>query len=159
MLTLGTFRITNDQVTGYNMGTGFAVLQFDGTWTTGSDERLKHDIRPIESTLGKALALRPVSYYYNGLEAKRAERNIGFIAQDVEPLFPELVYTAPETRTGENMKSLNYSGLGVVAIAAIQELKAEKDAEIEALNARNAELESRLARIEAMMTHNNGGSR
>ncbi|MEM7756409.1 MAG: hypothetical protein AAF297_12350, partial [Planctomycetota bacterium] len=75
--------------------------------------------------------------------------HIGFIAQDVRELFPSLV-TEGETLT------LNYSGLSVVAIAALQELKEEKDAEIavqraeiESLRAQQADLESRLQRLEA----------
>ena len=66
-------------------------------------------------------------------------------AQDVQPLFPSLV------TPGQEVWTLNYSGIGVVAVAALQELKREKDAEIETLRRANAELTARLARLESLL--------
>ena len=63
----------------------------------------------------------------------------------------------PSLVSGSDTKTLNYAGLSVVAIGAVQELKQQKDAEIAALRADNAELREsneglseRLARLEAL---------
>ena len=44
-------------------------------------------------------------------------KQLGLIAQDVQPVLPELVY-------GTDMLSLDYARIGVVAIGAIQEQQA-----------------------------------
>jgi hypothetical protein len=148
----GKFYITNDQVTSSAFGTGYAALQYNGTWTMGSDRRLKTDIQPLKGILEKALSLRPVTYFYKGLDrAKNPNREIGFIAQEVEPFFPEFVYRSQELR------SLNYAGMSVVAIGAVQELHVQikkQQEEIDALKsirAENAELKQRLDSLTAML--------
>lgn len=166
----GRLWINDDQATGYTSGTGYAILQFNGIWTVSSDVRLKQDIQPIGTVLDKALALRPVSYVFNGLDAeKRRERDIGLIAQEVEPLFPELVYTSKETRFGKEVKSFDYAGLSVVAIGALQELNQRMQAENATLLAqvkvladdkavmsrRIESLESRLKDLEAKLAAKN----
>ncbi|MFN0138101.1 MAG: tail fiber domain-containing protein, partial [Phycisphaerae bacterium] len=138
-------------------GPAFARLSNNGTWSAVSDRRMKKDIARLGGVLDAALKLEPVSYYYIGQDRTQSpDRQIGFIAQDVEPLFPSLV-----TR-GDDLMTLNYSGLSVVAIAALQEMKVEQDAantqqgmevaqlrsENDALLERIAALERRLARIE-----------
>lgn len=138
-------------------GPGFARLSNNGLWSAVSDRRMKRDIAALGGVLESALKLEPVSYYYVGQDRTQSpDRQIGFIAQDVEPLFPSLV------TKGDDLMTLNYSGLSVVAIAALQEMKIEQDAsntqqgmevaqlrsENDALLERIAALERRLARIE-----------
>ena len=52
-------------------------------------------------------------------------KSIGFIAQDVQKLFPELVAVIPDSSAGykniNDLHTLDYSGFGVIAIKAIQE--------------------------------------
>ncbi len=137
-----------------NGASGWARLDSAGNWSVASDRSMKHEIEPLDGLLDKALALRPVSYYYNHQDLSQTpHRQVGFIAQDVEPLFPSLVL-------GDEKKTLNYAGLSVVAIGALQELKREKDAEIEALRAeKDAQIEKlaqRLAKLEALLTERTG---
>ena len=60
-----------------------------------SDRKLKKDIKPFVSALDKINALSPVTYYYKN--EKESGINLptnlqyGFIAQDLEIVFPELV--------------------------------------------------------------------
>lgn len=95
----------------------------------------------MTGALDDAMRLRAVEFAYRGSD----EEQIGFIAQDVAPVFPSLVEEG-------DLLTLNYSGLSVVAIAALQDLKREKDAEIRTLRERNAALEARLERLEALVT-------
>ncbi len=131
----GFFDMTN-RINGFS---GFARLTSSGVWTTVSDERAKEDIHHLDGALDRAMRLDPVAYRYKGTEAEE----IGFTAQNVAAEFPSLV------TTGDDLMTLNYSGLSTVAIAALQELKAEKDREIEGLRALVDRLSARLEALEA----------
>ena len=72
---------------------------------------------------------------------------MGFIAQDVQTLFPELVIENPVRDAKESTLMVNYNGLGVVAIRAIQ----EQQAQIDRLNSENAQLRARLDAIETKL--------
>jgi hypothetical protein len=67
-------------------------------------------------------------------ESADSPRHLGFIAQEVREVLPEYVVGDETTDT----LTVNYGQMSVVAIGAIQELKAE----IEALRAKVKELES-----------------
>jgi hypothetical protein len=123
----------------------------DGAWLNGSDERLKKDIIPLAGVLDRLLQLRPVSYEFRNA-AEGAPRSLGLIAQEVEPLFPEVI--------GEHsgMKALAYSELVPVTIGAIQELNRKMESENAALreelkrsDAENAELKQRLDALEKII--------
>jgi hypothetical protein len=88
-------------------------------WACSSDERLKKNITTLEGTiLDQVLALRPVTYNWLKHDEEVDQKYIGFIAQEVEEIFPDLVKTDDES----GFKSLNYGGLMPYTIAAIQEM-------------------------------------
>lgn len=68
----------------------------NGTWNSLSDIATKKDIEPYdERGLAELTQLRPVKFKYNG-ELGSADDGIqryGLIAQEVEPLFPEVINT------------------------------------------------------------------
>lgn len=97
------------------------VRQTDGAWVQSSDSRLKEQIKPVESVLAKVSQLKISRYFYK-TDTLHANQQMGLIAQEVLPLFPEFV-----TQNGEYY-GINYGGLSVVAIKAIQELKEENEA-------------------------------
>ena len=75
------------------------------------------------------------------------KHQIGSIAQDWIKDFPELVV---EPKTDEEFYGLDYDRIGVVALGAVKELNdvvAEKDAEIKALTARLTALEQLLLTV------------
>jgi hypothetical protein len=113
---------------------------------TPSDSRLKKDIRAAASSLNKIMQLQPVTYLYNN-ESSNATRSLGFLAQDVQRLFPELVQEQQNRDSKDSYLSLNYAGFGVLAIKSIQ----EQQAEIEQLKKENEDLRKRLERIEAKL--------
>lgn len=82
-----------------------------GEVTAHSDKRLKSDIKPLE-VRGE---LNPVTYVKDGKES------IGFIADEVKEVYPELVIT--DENTDEKYLSLNYAQLTAVLYAEIKELK------------------------------------
>ena len=85
-----------------------------------SDVRLKKDISPIEGALRGVLSLKGVEYVYDS--AAHPELGLtkgpqlGFIAQDLEPVYPQLVHTKPH-----GFKAINYAQLVPVLVEAIKE--------------------------------------
>lgn len=90
-----------------------------GVYAPVSDVRLKKDIRPLSLTLNALMQLRPSTYVMKA--SLTDEREMGFIAQEVKDLFPELVYEILDHKTGESTYTLNYGGMTVIAVKAIQE--------------------------------------
>jgi hypothetical protein len=86
-----------------------------------SDERYKENIKPIENALDKALKLQGVTFDWKESDSiLDIKEDIGFIAQDVQKVIPELV------RENEDGKlSLRYQGVTPILLEAIKELKAE----------------------------------
>ncbi len=85
-----------------------------------SDRRLKENIESITyNAIEKIMQLVPKSY--NMIAQPKINRN-GFIAQEVKEILPDII---TGTETDEEYLGLDYNGLLVVAIKAIQELKAE----------------------------------
>ena len=113
-------------------------IHYTGAVADVSDRRLKDHITPLTDQLVKVTALQPVSFVMKG----DLTTELGLIAQDVEPLFPELVKTNPD-----GMMTLNYVGLIGPMIAAMQ----EQQARIDELKAENDALSERLRVIEALL--------
>jgi hypothetical protein len=83
-----------------------------------SDKTLKKNITPLDTNiLDRVLSLNPVTYNWNS-EADSASVHNGFIAQEVEQIFPDLVST--DSHTG--LKSLNYMGLIPYTVKALQQV-------------------------------------
>jgi hypothetical protein len=92
-----------------------------GTSTSGavctSDARLKTNVQGLTNALDQINQLRPVSY--NWIDPKRADATqIGFIAQDVQTVFPQFVHAVGQ----DGYIGIDYAGLIAPAIKAIQEL-------------------------------------
>lgn len=108
-----------------------------------SDRRIKEDIRPIPSAMAVIEQLNGVKYaikrehYYKagargGSEAERTQQ-LGFVAQDVEKVLPQLVQVDEET----GLKTVGYMGLIPVLVEALK----EQQTMIQKLTARIEELE------------------
>ncbi|MBK8944919.1 MAG: tail fiber domain-containing protein [Ignavibacteriae bacterium] len=102
-----------------------------GSFIISSDERLKNSISEINGVLNNVLSLKPKRYSYKNDQSNKEQ--IGFIAQDVEELFPEAVSEK------DGYKGINYAVFGVLAIEAIK----EQQSLIENLTKRIEDLESR----------------
>ncbi len=91
-----------------------------GVYSALSDRNHKKNIRPLSPVLD---IIRQLSVYsYNYLDSKDEDRRmIGLMAQDVQPYFPELVYQRYDREVSKPVLTMDYSGMGVLAIKAIQE--------------------------------------
>ena len=101
------------------------------TLTLTSSSRFKEDVKPIESPLDTIGKLQGVSYNWD--EKHGGKRDMGFIAEDVAKVLPEIVTMEAD---GKNAVGMDYAHLIALAIEGI---KAQQE-EIEALKAENAEL-------------------
>lgn len=93
---------------------------FSGTVTGASDERIKKDIRDIQYGLDAIKKLRSVVYKYK--EGKNQNDQLGFIAQEVRGVMPELV-----VEDKEGMLSIAYDGIIPALVKAVQELSEKVD--------------------------------
>jgi hypothetical protein len=112
----------------FSNGTNQGYLNSAGAWINASDISIKKDVTEIKYGLNEVLNLKPCSY-------KMKENNleqIGFIAQEVEKILPELVQT-----DNKEMKGLSYGNLTAVLVKAIQ----EQQLQIQALKTRIETLE------------------
>ncbi len=92
-----------------------------------SDKRLKENIKPIESALDKVEKLQGVTFDWKDKKQDKAydpdqgwKHDIGFIAQDVQKVVPELV-----RENEDGMLSMRHQGIAPILLEAIKELKAE----------------------------------
>jgi hypothetical protein len=116
-------------------GNSNAVGSFNnvsGAYSALSDRRVKDNFKDLHFNWQDFMQLKPLTYHYKTDNNKRA--HIGLVAQEVQPIYPELVSYNKE----DDLYQLNYSGFGVVAVKAIQELKFE----IEALSEENMVLKA-----------------
>jgi|GEM_PF-3184227 len=111
-----------------------------GSWANTSDRRLKKNIEPLSGALDRLMQLRSVTYEYRDPAAihELPGTQNGFIAQEVEPIFPAWV-----GEKADGMKFLAIKGFESLTVQALRELRAEKDAEIAALKQKVAALEAR----------------
>ena len=113
-------------------------------WDTLSDARVKHDIEPLSGVLDQLMKLTGHTFFYNepNVPGARPGKCIGFIAQEVDPIFPMWV---SEDRDG--MKSLQVTGFEALTVEALRELRAEKDHEIAAVRAESEASDSKIAAL------------
>lgn len=126
-----------------------------------SDRKFKSNIKTMESSLDKIMALNPSTYNYqsgNGFTFDK-KMHYGLIADEVEKVIPEIVretksaikrdpLTGAKLGGGETFKSVNYIALVPVLVSAMQEQQAtieEKDAAI-------ADLTDRIERLETALS-------
>ena len=122
------------EVGGTIWANGATISAGSATW---SDSRYKYNITPIENALNDILQLQGVNFDwkrsdYPDLKFPDGDQ-IGVIAQEVEKILPQLVYTSPD-----GYKSVSYEKLSPVLIEAIKEQQKQMEsdrAEIQILKA------------------------
>ncbi len=112
---------------GWGGGIGTYDMTLSGiyytTMTARSDRRLKNEINPISSgDARKLLTLRPVTYYWNKGVCDDHALQYGFIAQEIEKVFPDMVSTATDD---VQTKSVNYQSFHALTVKMIQDQEAE----------------------------------
>lgn len=131
-------RIGSAAVPTHTLEVDGTAAKTDGTtWSVLSDARLKTVKGPYLKGLEAIGSLKPIRFNYNNDNPHRLDaetEQIGFIAQEVQPIFPEAVTMLKDGYLSFNMHSIN-----VALVNAVKELKEENDilkAEVVQLNSR-----------------------
>jgi hypothetical protein len=134
-VTNGTMFYTSESYATYNM---FAVA-----FVPTSDIRLKENFAPLENSLDKIKQLEGVSY--NRIEDIEKKREIGFIAQHVQEIIPEIVKYHEDTDT----YGVDYDKITALLTEALK----EEDSKVEALNTKIAALEAKIQELETRIAN------
>jgi hypothetical protein len=119
-------------------------------WTTASDARIKKNIKPIENALESIMRFNPVSFTWSddyiarNPELKNQEQ-LGFIAQEVKEIRPEMVKVVAETigdKSIEDFHLLNSNDLMPLMLKAIQEQQSIINSQQEQINELVKEIET-----------------
>jgi hypothetical protein len=141
-----------------SQNSGWRGFSYDGdnnlNWR--SDRRLKQDIADAEPMLERLMELPMRRYHWKSEDGDLGKYEFGVIAQEVEPLFPDLIGEGED-----GYLTVGNTAFGMIAIKGLQELKAEKDSEIDDLradleskDAEIADLSGRLLALEKLVSEN-----
>ena len=83
---------------------------------SSSDETLKTNINPITTQYDIIKQLNPVTFNWIDIENLGSEEEIGFIAQEIQNLIPQVVRS-----NMDQTLTVNYSGITVILTKALQE--------------------------------------
>ncbi|HSH03353.1 MAG TPA: tail fiber domain-containing protein [Anaerolineae bacterium] len=136
----------------YNSGLNFSfaedgirrayIADGSGAYVQLSDASAKKNVEPYaDNILPRIMDLQPSTYHYIDQD-DTTPTSLGFIAQEVETVFPEIVRT-----TEDGTKALAYDDFAILSIAAIQ----EQQTQIDDLQAENDELRAMIAAIHAQL--------
>jgi hypothetical protein len=148
-----------------------------GVWTS-SDMKLKSNITPLSNGLENIMKLQPKTYDYNHKNFPSMNfpegQQIGFIAQDLEKVYPNLVKFTRQPSVRDNngkvtpsveFKSVNYTALIPVVVSGIQEQQAQiqkQQIQIEEQQNQITELKNAIAVLQGVQpsngTPNNGSN-
>jgi len=81
-----------------------------------SDKRLKKEIKKINNVLKKLTKIEVVSFKWKKDYYESNKENIGFVAQNIEKLFPNLIVKK------KGIKMINYWGMLALTVEAIKEI-------------------------------------
>ena len=113
------FRDNSGGLVGSVTGDGSGGINFNTT----SDRRLKMNIEDFQNALEMVNKIKTREYER---KSKPGEKEIGFIAQELFEVYPEIVSGTPDQPVEDPM-TVDYGKLTPVLVAAIQELAKEND--------------------------------
>jgi hypothetical protein len=122
------------------------------SWATSSDLRLKTVLGEYEKGLDEIAALKAVRFVYNPGNMRQLTsgvEQVGFVAQEVQKIFPEAVTEAEDGYLDFNIHAIN-----IALVNAVKRLKTENDrlkAENELLLQNDRQQNARLQKLELLL--------
>jgi predicted ribosome quality control (RQC) complex YloA/Tae2 family protein len=113
-----------------------------------SDANLKNNITDINNPLASVLKMHGVTYNFKDVNRFGGNRQMGFLAQELETIVPEAV------SSGGEYKSVNYQVLTALLTEAVKEQQKQIDLEKknnQALQKSNLELQNEVAKIKKQL--------
>jgi len=127
------------------------IVDSNGNYYQPSDKSLKKNVENIGYILDKIIMLKPSMFHFNE-EENDQPKSLGFIAQEVELVFPELVKEF-ESRNVK-YKSLSYDDFAILSIQAIIDLNNKLEDTVkqqnETINSYRKEIEKLKAEMEVI---------
>lgn len=138
---------------------GFSGYRWTSLWATNgtintSDLTLKKDIKPLDYGLDQLMNVETITYKWK--DGKTDDTKIGFSAQNLQQILPEVVrdydLVKPDEKGSEAVKvqssvlGVYYSDIIPVTVKAIQELNAK----VEKLEAENLTLKQQLSKLQLL---------
>ncbi|MDA3881223.1 MAG: tail fiber domain-containing protein [Prolixibacteraceae bacterium] len=120
---------------------GDGLVQVNGV-TINSDSTLKEGITTMDNQMDKLKKINGVTYHLKRDKAnggKKKKTHYGFLAQDLEKIYPDMIFTDEK-----GVKSIFYTELIPVLLEAVK----AQQAEIESQNKQLLAIEKRLAKLE-----------
>jgi len=108
----------------FYVGYGGTIFATSIVITAISDERLKENVRDIDTGLSSIMALKPRRFDWKEGKGQDKKDVAGFIAQEFETVFPECVSTSKAGADGIEYKNINHETLIPTLVKAIQEQQA-----------------------------------
>lgn len=156
--------VPKDETSSISLGT--ATKRWNTIYATNptiqtSDENKKTAIKPLQYGLDELMKLRPVSYYWKEerlnsiiIPQDKKQLKLGLIAQEVQQIIPEVVYTYGWKSKSEEEKDtfirydfdrigMNYEEL----IPLLVKAKQEQDVELAKISAKTNELTNQLQQL------------
>ena len=107
-------------------------LEVTGTfYSSGSSIEYKQDVEPYTPPEGALMSLKPVQYQYKDAwkdfgkrYAGNSSKQLGFVAEDVAKILPELAVTKSEDGK-EVVRNVDYEKLTVLLVSEVQSLRKE----------------------------------
>lgn len=133
----------------YGIGNNFST----GSSYVVSDRKFKKEVKYIDDAMDKIMRLKAKTYNYDQQSFGRMnlpqEKQYGFIAQELEEVFPSMVMKIndPASNNSKQFRAVNYTALIPVMVSGLQEQQADQ----EHLIAQNKELQDRVERLEALV--------
>jgi hypothetical protein len=118
---------------------GRYTISAAGVGTNGSDIRLKKDVATLEDSLSKIRQVRAVSYTYKNTD----EKHMGVIAQEIQPIFPDVVTVTHDDHEHTDLLGVSYTDLIAPLIQSVQQLADKLDAANQRIEALEAQLKEK----------------
>jgi hypothetical protein len=112
----------------FYVGDGGTIYATSTSISAISDERLKENIRDIDTGLDAVMALKPRRFDWKEGKGQNKNNAAGFIAQEFETVFPDSVGTSKAGEDGIEYKNINHEELIPTLVKALQELNAKFEA-------------------------------
>ncbi len=128
----------------------YIIWNGDANWDQFSDKKLKTNIKPVTGILDKLVKLQVKTF--NWKDNPEGDVSLGFTAQEVQPLFPDLVGTHEEPNIKEQALTLKYTAFGTLAVGAIKELKTVVDDNQAAMKKQLAAMKKQITELKKQLT-------
>ncbi len=132
----------------------------NGTINT-SDRREKKEIQPLNYGLNQLMQLKPVTFKWNNSQIDNNSKHLGFIAQDLQEVLPEVVVDSEWMEDGKNkvwkktpLLGVNYAEIIPVLVQSIQEQQVIIEAQKKEIEYQKTTLEIILKRLTVLEKNN-----